>query len=178
MSIKHNPLHLPRQNLHRKPNTLIMRHTIRNHPILMTLIKETPDPDTPRILQKPIKLPIRILPIILRRKPRNPMKQLPELLASTSQRHPHSHPILIIIQRHTSLLPLLHIKLNPRHLIRHLLHPRNRRIHRPFILLIINTKHLTPLVEICIRIITHHPQPRNITTSLVHFITKQIQLLS
>ena len=66
MCLINNPLHLPRQNLHRKPDTLIMRHTIRNNPILMTLVKETANPDTPRILQKPIKLPVRILAAILR----------------------------------------------------------------------------------------------------------------
>ena len=50
-----------------------MRYRIRNNPVLMTLIKETADLDTPRILQKIIKLPIRILETILRLKHRYPM---------------------------------------------------------------------------------------------------------
>ncbi|MDD5910517.1 MAG: hypothetical protein PUC61_00040 [Bacteroidales bacterium] len=66
MRIKHNPLNHLRKNLHRKTHTLIMRYRIRNNPVLMTLIKETADLDTPRILQKIIKLPIRILETILR----------------------------------------------------------------------------------------------------------------
>ena len=117
MRIKHNPLNCLRQNLHRKSHSLIMRYRIRNNTILMTLIKETADFDTSRILQKSIKLPIRILTTILRRKHRYTMKELPTFLAGTGQRHSHSHPILIIIQRHTSLLPFLHIQLNPGTLI-------------------------------------------------------------
>ena len=158
MCLINNPLHLSRQNLHRKPDTLIMRHTIRNNPILMTLIKETADPDTPRILQKPIKLPIRILPIIFRRKHRYTMKELPTFLAGTGQRHSYRHPILIIIQRHTSLLPLQHIQLNPGTPILSPLRYRTRRINLTVILLpLIDTEHLTILIEKRIRIITHNP---------------------
>ena len=158
MCLINNPLHLSRQNLHRKPDTLIMRHTIRNNPILMTLVKETADPDTPRILQKPIKLPIRILPIIFRRKHRYTMKELPTFLAGTGQRHSHRHPILIIIQRHPSLLPLQHIQLNPGTLILSPLSCRGGRINLAAIILqLVDTEHFAILIEKRIRIITHNP---------------------
>ena len=179
MRIKHNPPNRLRQNLHRKSHSLIMRYRIRNNTILMTLIKETADLDTSRILQKPIKLPVSILPIILRRKHRYTMKILPALLAGTGQRHSHSHPILIIIQRHMPLLPLQHIQLNPGTPILSPLRYRTRRINLTVILLqLIDTEYLTILIEKRIRIITHNPQPRDITTSLICLIAKHIQLLS